>query len=87
MRVIRELCKQMRSETVTIGKERKEKGDGSASKRRKLVGAADPAGHPGMPSGSAGIDPVVGGSPAGVNFVMLSQNNNPPVITELSDSP
>lgn len=92
MRVIRELCKQMRSETVTIGKERKEKGDGSATKRRKLVGAADPAGHPGMASGSAGIDPVVGGSPAGVNFVLLSENNNnnnnnPPVITELSDSP
>ena len=88
MRVIRELCKQMRSETVTIGKERKEKGDGSATKRRKLVGATDPAGHSARPSGSAGIDSVVGGSPAGVNFVLLSQNNNtPPVITELSDSP
>jgi hypothetical protein len=84
MRVIRELCKQMRSETVTIGKERKEKGDGSATKRRKLVGAPDPAGQP---SGSAGIDSMVGGSPAGVNFVLLEQNNNPPVITELSDSP
>ncbi|KAG0585338.1 hypothetical protein M758_2G003500 [Ceratodon purpureus] len=88
MRVIRELCKQMRSETVTIGKERKEKGDGSVTKRRKMVGAADPAGHPGMASGSAA---VVGGSPAGVNFVLLSENNNnnsnPPVITELSDSP
>lgn len=102
MRVIRELCKQMRSETVTIGKERKEKGD-SATKRRKLGGAAEPAlpGHhhqpaPGTPSGNnADIDPLVGGSPAGVNFVLLTQqqqqqnNNNSftPVITELSDSP
>lgn len=98
MRVIRELCKQMRSETVTIGKERKEKGD-SATKRRKLSGAAETAtGHPGTPSGNnAAIDPLVGGSPAGVNFVLLSQNNNnnniinnsnvTPVITELSDSP
>ncbi|XP_024393776.1 uncharacterized protein [Physcomitrium patens] len=86
MRVIRELCKQMRSETVTIGKERKEKGDGSAAKRRKIGGAAEPAGNPSVVSGSASADPVVGGSPAGVNFVLLSQNNAP-VITELSDSP
>ena len=85
MRVIRELCKQMRSETVTIGKE---KGEG---KRRKMAGAPDAAG---MASGSGGVDTMVGGSPAGVNFVLLAEeeknnnnSSNPPVITELSDSP
>ncbi|XP_024400219.1 uncharacterized protein [Physcomitrium patens] len=87
MRVIRELCKQMRSETVTIGKERKERGDGGAAKRRKLGGLGEPAGNSSIPSGSVGINTVVEGPSAGGIFVPLSQNNNPPVITELGDSP
>lgn len=94
MRVIRELCKQMRSETVTIGKERKEKGD-SATKRRKLAGESSlPSGqHQHQPNNASADPSMVGGSPVGVNFVLLQQNqkNNsnatPPVITELSDSP
>nr|PNR36673.1 hypothetical protein PHYPA_022524 [Physcomitrium patens] len=68
MRVIRELCKQMRSETVTIGKERKERGDGGAAKRRKLGGLGEPAGNSSIPSGSVGINTVVEGPSAGVNF-------------------
>ncbi|XP_073388278.1 uncharacterized protein [Physcomitrium patens] len=91
MRVIRELCKQMRSETVTIGKERKKRRDGSiaASMRRKLGGPAEPAVvHPLIPSASvSGIDLAVGSSPSGVNFFCFMDNNNPPAVTELTDTP
>ncbi|CAM6051322.1 unnamed protein product [Sphagnum compactum] len=77
MRVMQELCKKMRSETVLIGKERKlgdrggGGGDVSAPKRRRI-------GTPSEPKVSATVatiaaaDAIVGGSPAGVNFVLVT---------------
>jgi hypothetical protein len=88
MRVMRELCKQIRSETVLIGKERKHSekgGDGNAPKRRKIgtpseskVPASAPAAAPAAPvattTTTTAADAVVGGSPAGVNFVLVTNN-------------
>jgi len=88
MRVMRELCKQIRSETVLIGKERKHSekgGDGNAPKRRKIgtpseskVPASAPAAAPAVPAAATttttAADAVVGGSPAGVNFVLVTNN-------------
>jgi hypothetical protein len=78
MRVMRELCKKMRSETVLIGKERKlgDRGGGgggtvSAPKRRRI-------GTPSEPKVSATVatiaaaDAIVGGSPAGINFALVT---------------
>ncbi len=76
MRMMRELCKKMRSETVLIGKERKlgdrgGGGDASARKRRRI-------GTPSEPKVSATVatiaaaGAIVGGSPAGVNFALVT---------------
>ncbi|CAK9202638.1 unnamed protein product [Sphagnum troendelagicum] len=77
MRVMRELCKKMRSETVLIGKERKlgdrrrRRRDVSAPKRRRI-------GTPSEPKVSATVatiaaaGAVVRGSPAGVNFALVT---------------
>jgi hypothetical protein len=84
---MRELCKQIRSETVLIGKERKHSekgGDGNAPKRRKIgtpseskVPAPVPAAAPTAPAAATpttAADAVVGGSPVGVNFVLVTNN-------------
>ncbi|CAK9190136.1 unnamed protein product [Sphagnum troendelagicum] len=73
MRVMRELCKKMRSETVLIGKERRlgdrgGGGDVSAPKRRRIGTPAEPK----VPATVATADAIVGGSPAGVNFVLMT---------------
>ncbi len=71
MRVMRELCKKMRSETVLIGKERKlgdrggGGGDVSAPKRRRIGTPSEPK----VPATVAtAADASVGGSPTGVNL-------------------
>jgi len=73
MRVMRELCKKMRSETVLIGKERRlgdrgGGGDVSAPKRRRIGTPSEPK----VPATVATADAIVGGSPAGVNFVLMT---------------
>ncbi|CAK9857708.1 unnamed protein product [Sphagnum jensenii] len=72
MRVMRELCKKMRSETVLIGKERRlgdrGGGDVSAPKRRRIGTPAEPR----VPATVATADAIVGGSPAGVDFVLMT---------------
>lgn len=82
MRVMRELCKKMRSETVLIGKERKlgdrgggggggGGGDVSAPKRRRIGTTSEPK-VPATVATAAAADAIVGGSPAGVNFVLVT---------------
>ncbi|KAH8973987.1 hypothetical protein BDL97_01G077700 [Sphagnum fallax] len=73
MRVMRELCKKMRSETVLIGKERRlgdrgGGGDVSAPKRRRIGTPSEPK----VPATVATADAIVGSSPAGVNFVLMT---------------
>ncbi|CAM6029771.1 unnamed protein product [Sphagnum balticum] len=80
MRVMRELCKKMRLETVLIGKERKlgESGGGgggggdvSAPKRRRIGTPSEPKVSP-IVATIAAADAIVGGSPAGVNFALVT---------------
>ncbi len=77
MRVMRELCKKMRSETVLIGKERKlgdrggGGGDVSAPKRRRIGTPPEPK-VPATVATAAAADAIVGGSPAGVNFFLVT---------------
>jgi hypothetical protein len=73
---MRELCKKMRSETVLIGKERKlgdrgGGGDVSAPKRRRIGTPSEPK-VPATVATAAAADATVGGSPAGVNFVLVT---------------
>jgi hypothetical protein len=76
---MRELCKKMRSETVLIGKERKlgdrggggGGGDVSAPKRRRIGTPSEPK-VPATVATAAAADAIAGGSPAGVNFVLVT---------------
>lgn len=54
-----------------IGKEWKEKGDGSVVKCRKIGGVVELVGNFSVVSGFVSVDLVVGGFFVGVNFVLL----------------